>query len=175
MLHFLNTNSGAIQAVTVVILLFVTWWYAYTTMKMSSVMQNQFNQSTQPFLSLSSGINRGITENDLKSIQLIFSLKNVGQVPIVYSNAELEIKGVSINPKIVSLVLFPDQATSIYSNLVSIPTLNDLGQDEQGKIKIIFWSSLNPDKKYYFERHFTLIGKSDAFIDKENYGELKID
>ena len=66
MLHFLNTNSGAIQAVTVVILLFVTWWYAYTTMKMSSVMQNQFNQSTQPFLSLSSGINRGITENDLK-------------------------------------------------------------------------------------------------------------
>jgi|GEM_PF-3677202 len=174
MLHFLNENSGAIQAVTVVILLFVTWWYAYTTMKMSSVMQNQFNQSTQPFLSISSGIDRRVKDNDLKSIQLIFSLKNVGQVPLVYSNAEIEIKGVSINPGTVSLVLFPDQTTSIYSNLVSIPTLNDLGQEEQGKIKIIFCSSLNPDKKYYFERYFRL-SKSDTFIDKENYGELKND
>jgi hypothetical protein len=172
MLDFLNTNSAAIQAVTVVIMLLITWWYAYTTMKMAKIMRDQFNQSARPYLSVAVGIDRRFNDENPKQIQLVFNLKNAGSVPLVYSNTALELKGVSMNPQVGTFVLFPDQTTSIYSNTVVFTELNDFGQGEKGKIKITSWSSSNPRKKYLLERNFRLEGQVESFIESENFEEL---
>jgi hypothetical protein len=171
-IKWLNQNSGAIQAVSVVILLFVTWWYAYITKKMAKTMQTDFLLRTRPYLIIEAGIDRrfgGIDSN--KTIQLVAKLKNVGLVPLVYSNQGLEIKTVSINPQINEFVLFPQQTTSLYSNVVFIADLSDHGQNEKGKIKIQFWSHSIPNKKYFIERQFTLVGLNETFIDRDVFEE----
>ena len=135
-------------------------------------MKNDFYIRTQPYLSLNVAIDRRIGHIDNKTIQLIFSLKNVGQVPLIYSNEELEIKGVSINPLKSNFVLFPEQTTSIYSNMVIIHSLNEFGQNEKGKIKILFWTHADPSKKYFFQRYFILIGHQETFIDSDEFGVI---
>ncbi|MBL7873151.1 MAG: hypothetical protein JNM78_16150 [Cyclobacteriaceae bacterium] len=114
---FLNSNSVAIQAFSVIFLVIVTLFYAIRTHSMAEVMKRDFELKTQPFLALDMAIGRGFGEVDNKSIQLAFTLKNVGLVPLIYSNDEMEIKGVSINPKRVAITLFPTQTLTLFSNL----------------------------------------------------------
>ena len=51
-IDWLNTNSGAVQAIAIAVLVGVTWWYAKQTKKMAKEMERQRKEGRVPELTL---------------------------------------------------------------------------------------------------------------------------
>src|SRR5271169_2120067 len=114
---FLNSNSGAIQVILVLVLVSVTIWYAISTKTMAKIMAQQYTSSTQPYLYPAREIDRNFNPRDNTTIQLKFLFTNVGNVAAQYFVEELILAGTSINPARVNTILFPQQKGYVYSNM----------------------------------------------------------
>lgn len=168
-LDFLNKNSGAIQAIAIIVMIIVTWWYAHTTNKMAKVMQKDFELKLQPIVLLDPSIRRNFWGTDNKSIQLVFNIKNGGVLPVVFEHESSELSQISICPEKKAFILFPDQSIDLYSNIATIPDLEYPCIGAIWKIKIKFWSHSNPNLKYFIQREFTLISENMSFIEKDEF------
>jgi hypothetical protein len=175
--HFLNNNSGVIQAILVLILVSVTIWYAISTKKMADIMHHQFLSSMRPYLYPAIEIERDFipnyNPNNNYSIQLKFLFTNVGSVPVNYYVDELILNGSSINPPKTNSNLFPGQKSSFGTTILQSNTNIGQGDGLKGNIKLIFWSGKIDDLKYFFKRDFTLSAMNVVAIDNESYGQFE--
>jgi hypothetical protein len=175
--HFLNSNSGAIQAILVLILVSVTIWYAISTKEMAKTMNRQFLSSTKPYIYPAIEIDRQFAPNfnasSNNSIQLKFQFTNVGTVPAKYYVEKVMLNGSPITTQKTDLILFPGQKSYFGSEILHSNTNIGLGDGLKGNIKLIFWSGEPTGTKYFFQRDFTLSPNNVVAIDNENFGQYE--
>lgn len=175
-LNFLNNNSGAIQAILVLVLVSVTIWYAKSTKSMANISQAQYITSTRPYLYPAIEIERlfSIGYNPLNnySIQLKFLFTNVGSVPVNHYVDDIILNEASINTPRKDAILFPGQKSYFGSDILQSSTNIGQGDGLKGSLKVIFWSGDSDGIKYFFQRDFTLSASNVVVIDKESYGQL---
>ena len=84
---FLNDNSGAIQAVSSVILVGVTIVYAYLTKQMSSAVKRQQDLSEKPYIGMDRDIEMQV-KLDTNNPKLPQVLRRIGfkDIPPYYDN-----------------------------------------------------------------------------------------
>jgi hypothetical protein len=116
MLNFFNQWSAAIQAIMVIAMVIVTSFYAWRTHRMAKIMALELEFNQMPLLVIERDVTRCLEENNDKKIQLKFSLRNVGKVPIKYITSLLTLNGKDINPPQSGAILIPGQNGSTFSN-----------------------------------------------------------
>lgn len=173
MIDFLNTNSGAIQAIMVIVLVSVTIWYAQSTKDMATLMHKEYKLHTRPFLLTRRDVDRMFQEGNSRVIQLRFHFVNTGNVPIEYFTEKLLLEKKSIKPPKVITTLFPNQDGSLYSNIYESKTSIGNGDGLKGSIKVIFWASETPEEKFYFQRDFILTPGINTIIRNEHFGSVE--
>lgn len=101
-----------VQVFITIILLLITFWYAYSTSDMVNIMKNEFSVSYRPYISID-GTKKEIVDN---ALVLTFSSSNKGKVPARIASFNTEADGF---PKAVDdkeMVLHPGE-TKYKSNL----------------------------------------------------------
>jgi len=169
---FLNSNSGAIQAILVLVLVSVTIWYAISTKTMARIMAQQYVSNMQPYLYPAREVDRNFDPKDNKTIQLKFLFTNVGNAAVHYFVEEFTLENTSINPPKVNTILFPQQKGFIHSNLYHSKSNVGQGDGLKGSIKVIFWTNGIHKERYYFQRRFTLAPQMVTFSDSEDFGVI---
>lgn len=175
-LNFLNSNSGAIQAILVIVLVSVTIWYAISTKKMADLTNQQYVLSTKPFLYPAREVGRNFKPNynpiNNTSVQLNYLFTNLGRVPVKFFVDEFTLDGESINPQKIDTIFFPNQKGYITSKLYQ--STNNIGEGDglKGFIKVVFWANDTPAEKYFFQRNFTLAPGIVILNDAEDFGKL---
>lgn len=185
LLNFLDTWSGAIQAIMVIVLVGVTIWYAYSTKKMAKLMNKEYSLHSMPFLAVKRDINRTYgkvidcnadnikASQDNKILQLDFSYDNVGHVPIKHYTEKVQINGVDITPEKVETIIFPaQQGCVLYSKFYEADKEIGEGNGLKGSIEVIYWAVGIPENKISFKREFSLQPGVHTFIDKEDMQKI---
>lgn len=96
--------SNIIQATTVIILAIITFWYAYSTKKMVDVMQNEFNITNRPYISVEDSYN-SLNNNQLT---LGIVLMNRGKVPAKITSFKSSVPGkIPETTKKEEMIIFP--------------------------------------------------------------------
>ena len=165
-IDLLNANSGAIQAVTVLILVAVTLWYAISTKRMANLMDHEFRLHSRPYLSLGD-IDRVYYEDNPLALQLKFHLINVGNVPVFHFAEDIMLEDSSVTPPQTPLVLFPKQETKLLSALYESTSDIHNTAGIRGSIKVVFWASEIPEEKYFIQRNFHLLPEVNMILSDE--------
>jgi len=155
---------AAVQALSTIVLVIITIWYTYKTHVLSNVSEKQLELFTTPYVTIErdielivSGDGKNLSETT-DFIQFFYSVKNVGKVPIQFIgmsefNGE---KSKSANDE--SVILYPDQSLKHHSKSYRIPNTKPTDIIGTSKIEIIYWALNSSSKKYYFSRHFRIVG-----------------
>lgn len=173
MLEFFDKWSNAIQAITVVFLVLITWWYSYETRKMAKTMTKEYSLSITPLMMLGRDIDRNFLPSNQKVIQLKFHYSNIEKVPIIYQTESVILNGKDITPTAPDTILLPTQTGTLFSNLYeSEEIIVNQGDNLEGSIKVVWWANNISEKKYYFTRTFKLAIGVNTFILSEDFGEV---
>jgi archaellum component FlaF (FlaF/FlaG flagellin family) len=158
----------------VIVLVFVTLWYAYLTRSMAKIMNKEYALSSMPFLTIEREVDRDFGEMSPKNklLRLKFHYTNVGRVPVQYYTKEVMLNGINITPKKVEPILFPGQKGVLHSVMYSSEQQIGQGDNLKGSIEIVYWAVGLPKKKTSFIRKFVLAPKIVAFIEEENIKEI---
>ncbi len=169
---FFNQWGTSIQAITVVILVGITTWYARTTKTMSRIMLNEYKLKTRPYLSIERAVDRYFN-NLQNTIQLGFHFINLGNVSVKYYVEELMLSGVNINPQRIDTILLPKQEGIIRTGIISFNSQTNINGDGlNGHIRIIFWPDGLNNERYYYTRHFSLAPNTLTNIVSEDSNKL---
>ncbi len=183
-LTFLNQNSGAIQAIMIILLFIITGWYVIKTHQMTSIMKQDFDLRVQPAVSFGENPVITVKQNPDGSfarltpwVRFIFPIKNVGQVPVYYDTEYVIYNGKKNkdNSKNSAVVLYPDQILGYTTeDFVLDPPLEPNDINPKIEAKIIFWSVSNENIKYYHKRVFEFDGLRKKYdIVEDDVGLVK--
>ena len=140
---WLKENDKQLQLIVVVILIFITIFYAFSTHKMASTMSEEFELSNRPFLAISEIISSLDNQGNLI---ISFRIKNVGKLPgeIFKFESAASMKK-SQNE---SFLIYPEMINMIPSFYITKDKLNEEGVINE---KIYYTAPLTYDKIYCVE------------------------
>lgn len=171
---FFQQWSSAIQGISVLVLVLVTWWYARKTNKMAVIMGQEYSLKTRPYLYINTTIDRNfdIALNPT-TIQLKFKIENVGQIPISFIITSIMLNNTNIVPPQLKVYLFPNQVLyHTTPNLGGNPNIDNQGDGLEGHIRAEFWADEIPARRYFFYRKFRLAPNITTLVLEENFGPV---
>lgn len=180
MIDFLNNNSGAIQSIMVIVLALITGIYAWDTRRLTNISTKQLDLLTRPVAVVGESIgiivqetapNSHITAPTTDFVKFIYTIKNIGQVPVKYMGHT------SFNEHFSKtddreVILYPGQSLTYRTEAYHIDSVNPNQIKGIASIKIIYRSLELPMQKYFFSRKFELRGNSEGYnILDDNAGQ----
>lgn len=170
MIHFLNSNSGAIQSIMVVVLALITGVYVWDTRRLANISTKQLELLTRPLAVVGESIGIIVQETAPNShvpaqitdfVRFIYTIKNIGQVPIKY------IGHTSFNEHISKsdheVILYPGQSLAHRTETYHIEAVNPKKIKGIASIKIVYCSLELPKQKYFFSRKFEIKENSEGY------------
>ncbi len=139
-LIFLNNNSGAIQAISMAILIFITFYYAFQTKKQADLLKHQEQNLSVPKIKFTAKeIFYWAPENEPKRSKIDINFSNIGlrDIKIIslgyFSNEGTFVRS-SFEELTLPKILKPGDAirASIDINELKDPLLFELPEDEYG-------------------------------------------
>ena len=150
--HLLNNNSGAISAITTIVLAITTIVYAYLTKKIADTSTKQLNLYTEPYLVFGEPITvfPKYINKLINSIQVRYTIKNISNVPIKYSLEESYENDKKEDSS--ETILYPGQTIeyTTRSYIINPPISSD--KLNNFYMKIIYWELNNPKEKKFFSK-----------------------
>lgn len=170
MIEFLNHNSGAIQSIMVIVLAAITGVYVWDTRRLANISTKQLEMVSRPVAVVGESIGMIVQEQIPGSnvlahttdfVRFIYTIKNVGQVPIKY-NAET-----SFNERTSKtdheVILFPGQTFTHRSETYFIEPVNPKKIKGIAGIKITYCSLEFPKQRYYYRRKFEVKENAEGY------------
>jgi hypothetical protein len=173
--QFFQDWSLTIQAVSVVILVIVTAWYARRTHLMARIMGQEYALKIRPYIKIENTIDRifNILHNPTH-LQLHFHLSNISIIPVGYQVQSITLNGMDITSPPANVFLFPQQniiyTTKFYTQNAII--INN-GDGLKGEIRIEFWTSGLSTDRYFFTRRFVLTPNTTMVTLDEQFGLIR--
>ena len=163
--------SPTIQAVSVLILVIATIWYAIRTHTMAVLMRREYNLRIRPYVKLENSIDRMFdTQQNPTSLLLQFHLRNVSAVPVGYYVESLTLNNVNLTPPAANVFMFPDQEIIYRSeDYVTGSIIQNSGDMLEGEIIFVFFGAEFPGIRYKFSRNFRLIPNTMALTLNETF------
>jgi hypothetical protein len=177
-IKLLNQYSGAVQAVMVVVLAFMTIRSVIDTNRMAKVAAKQLQLQTMPVAVIGESISiivkegpqPGTTAPLTDFIRLQFDIKNIGQVPLKYS-VTIEFQAEVKESPVKEIILFPGQSLKRWSQFDCQP-IDPLAITGKGKVSMIYCALDIPEQKNFFSFDFEIESSSHYTILKNDAGRV---
>lgn len=134
--------------------------------KQVSIMSEQFNTTYRPFVKLDTGKNSAAVilpeyselpspDAEIKRLQLVIKIKNIGRVPARYKKKAIKFFGQEYSEKD-ELTIYPMESVAYTTREIRISKMQRKEMKADGEIKLEYWSPQNPAKKYHYTCFFLL-------------------
>lgn len=177
-LEYLNSNSGAIQSVMVVVLSLITAVYAWDTRRLANISTRQLDLLVKPVAVVGESVQIIVKQESPDSeipasitdfVQFAFKITNIGKVPLRYIgytsfNESSNIEGHGA-------ILYPGQSFTHRTEVYPIKPISPKMLTGIVGIEIVYNSLDQPEQRYFFSRKFEIGGSWKGYnIIEDNAG-----
>lgn len=169
-LDSLNKNSGAVQAIMVIILVIITALYAWDTKRIANISTKQLDLYTRPLVVVGESI--GVTVQfdtvnpqlpaDLTDwVRFVYTIKNIGNIPVKYNGYTEFNEHTSKSEH--EAILYPGQILTHRTETYSIQPTDPKKIKGIASIKVVYWSLDTPTEKHFFSRKFEIKENAEGY------------